>query len=219
MEVIEQSESASSADNVAQPARISTLGLIASDIRAWHRIWYRPRYSDPANPPSLRRYWRESLHLVWAFPGLRAAITFRISYGLKRRRIPALPQMVAAWNLSAHGLDIPSHIEIGPGLYIPHPVGNVVMASRIGANVTLVSCITIGMRGENGFPTIGDNVYIGAGARVLGGIHIGDDASIGANAVVLKDVPPGATAVGVPAVIKLPARPGDARASRPGLPS
>ena len=79
------------------------------------------------------------------------------------------------------------------------------MAHRIGSNVTLVHGITIGMRNVRGFPTIADDVFIGAGARVLGEIRVGEGAKIGANAVVLTDVPAGATAVGVPAEIKLPA--------------
>jgi len=195
-----------SSDSVSPPQRFSTLRLIIEDIRAWHRLWYQSHWKDASNPPRLRRHWRECLGLVWAYSGLRATIMFRIGYGLKRRHVFILPHIIGTWNLILHGLDIPPYIDIGPGLYVPHPVGTVITAKQIGANVTLVSGITIGMRGEGGFPIIGDNVYIGAGARILGGIVVGDGASIGANAVVLKDVPPGATAVGVPAVIKFPAR-------------
>jgi serine O-acetyltransferase len=65
--------------------------------------------------------------------------------------------------------------------------------------------VTVGMRNEWEFPVIGDGVLVGAGARVLGGISLGDGCSIGANAVVIRDVPAGATAVGVPAVVSLPA--------------
>jgi serine O-acetyltransferase len=108
-------------------------------------------------------------------------------------------------NLSLHGFDMPPHIEVGPRLFVPHPVGTVVTARRIGSGVTLVSAITIGMRNESDFPVIGDGVYVGAGARILGNITIGDRAQIGANAVVLKDVPADHVAVGVPATIR-PAR-------------
>ena len=73
------------------------------------------------------------------------------------------------------------------------------MAERIGSGITLVSGVTIGMRNEQSFPVIGDNVYIGAGARVLGRIKVGSNVSIGANAVVLDDVPDHSVAVGVPA--------------------
>jgi serine O-acetyltransferase len=73
------------------------------------------------------------------------------------------------------------------------------MAERIGCRTTLVSNVTIGMGRTVEFPSIGDNVYIGAGARVLGRIRVGNNVRIGANAVVLKDVPDNTTVVGVPA--------------------
>ena len=101
-----------------------------------------------------------------------------------------------------HGLDIPPSVPIGPGLYIPHPVGTVVMANHIGSHVTLVSCVTIGLRKEVAFPTLGDHVYVGAGARILGPINVGNNVTIGANAVVLRDVPDNSVAVGVPASIR-----------------
>ena len=78
------------------------------------------------------------------------------------------------------------------------------MAQSIGRNASIISCVTIGMRGEWAFPSLGDGVFLGAGARILGGITIGDGASIGANAVVLSDIPAGATAVGVPARVLKP---------------
>jgi serine O-acetyltransferase len=71
----------------------------------------------------------------------------------------------------------------------------------MGENVSIIAAVTLGLRNEHAFPVIGDRVFIGAGARVLGGIAIGDDAVIGANAVVIEDIPAGATAVGVPARI------------------
>jgi serine O-acetyltransferase len=75
----------------------------------------------------------------------------------------------------------------------------------MGSDITLVSGVTIAMRNERSFPTIGDRVYIGAGARILGPIRVGNDVSVGANAVVLEDVPDRSVAVGVPARIR-PAR-------------
>lgn len=112
-----------------------------------------------------------------------------------------VPGILRRWNITLHGLDVVGGIPVGGGLYLPHSVGTVVMAQRIGRNVTLVSNVTIGMRNRPEFPIIGDDVYIGAGARILGPVTIGDGAVIGANAVVLSDVPAGATAVGVPARI------------------
>ena len=177
------------------PDRPPTLrSAIRGDLEAWARIWRGPAGEGQVSL-------RHGLKLVWTQCGLRATLLFRLSHALWRSRVPALPGMVARLNLTLHGLDIPPSVEIGPGLYIPHPVGTVVMAKRVGANVSLISGITIGMRATPVFPVIGDDVFIGAGARILGGITVGAGASIGANAVVLKDVPPGATAVGVPARI------------------
>lgn len=126
---------------------------------------------------------------------------FRLSHQLWRMGVPILPGILTRLNITLHGFDVPYSVHIGPGLYVPHPVGTVITARSIGRNLSLISGITIGMRHEPAFPIIGDNVFIGAGARVLGGIVIGDNVQIGANAVVLNDVPANSTAVGVPARI------------------
>ena len=181
--------------NNAQPG---LLDLLRSDVAAWAEIWLGPGATLNL---------AISFKLIFSYFGLRAALLYRLSHALQRRRVRLLPQFLYRLNLMAYGLDIPPSVAIGPGLYIPHPVGNVVMAERIGSRLTLVSGVTIGMRTEKGFPIIGDNVYIGAGARVLGRIRIGNNVSIGANAVVLTDVPDNSTAVGVPATVR-PARNG-----------
>jgi serine O-acetyltransferase len=168
--------------------------LIRSDAGAWARLW-APKETGQVS-------WGTALRLIFNYAGLRATVVYRIAHALSRQRVPILPGMLQRLNITLHGFDVPSHVPIGPGLYVPHPVGTVITARRIGANVTLISGITIGMRSEPKFPVIGDGVFVGAGARILGGITVGDGAQIGANAVVLKDVPEGATAVGVPAIIK-----------------
>lgn len=91
--------------------------------------------------------------------------------------------------------------DIGGGLYIAHTVGCIVAVERLGENCTIIAAVTFGMRNERGFPTIGDNVLVGAGARILGNVTIGNNAKIGANAVVLQDVAANATAVGIPAKV------------------
>ena len=159
--------------------------LIRSDIAAWASIWK----SKP------------SAAFVFHYCGLRATVLYRISHALWKSRVPLLPGMLFRLNITLHGFDVPPATSIGPGLYVPHPVGTVLSAERIGANVTLISGITVGMRGEGEFPIIEDGAFIGAGARILGKVTVGAGAKIGANAVVLKDVPAGATAVGVPARI------------------
>jgi serine O-acetyltransferase len=100
------------------------------------------------------------------------------------------------------GVSIPAHAEIGPGLYIGH-FGNIIVHpdTIMGERCSLSQGVTIGVLGGErpGVPRIGNDVYIGAGAKILGPVTIGDGAIIGANAVVIADVPAGATAVGVPA--------------------
>ncbi|MBN9393166.1 MAG: serine acetyltransferase [Chloroflexi bacterium] len=145
--------------------------------------------------------WPFVLGLIWNSMGLRATLLYRLSYFLRSKKVKAIPGILARLNITLHGLDIPSSVQIGPGLYIPHPVGNVVMARRIGANLSLIGSNTIGMRNTHAFPVLGDNVFMGAGARVLGDIVIGDNVNIGANAVVIQDLPSNCTAVGVPAKI------------------
>lgn len=99
------------------------------------------------------------------------------------------------------GCDIPVTCQLGGGLLIPHPNGIVIHpGAKIGPNCLLFQQVTIGTI-HDGIPVIGAHVDIGAGAKILGPVTIGDNALIGANAVVLKDVPAGATAVGVPAHI------------------
>lgn len=104
---------------------------------------------------------------------------------------------------SVAGADIPINTVISGGLLLPHPNGVVIHCDvTIGPNCLIFHQVTIGEGGPiPGVPRIGGHVDIGAGAKLLGGIIVGDNAKIGANAVVLCDVPAGATAVGIPAVI------------------
>lgn len=97
--------------------------------------------------------------------------------------------------------------DFGPGFVLVHPIGVVINASvKGGTNVWIESSVVIGDN-RGGSPTMGHNVFIGSGAKVIGGIQIGNHARIGANAVVMKDVPDYATAVGVPATIRISERP------------
>ena len=117
------------------------------------------------------------------------------------------------------GISIPKSAEVGPGLRIHH-FGNVFVhaGARIGANCTLRQGVTIGNRHEGGpVPVLEDDVDLGAYAQILGGVRIGRGAKIGAMSVVLCDVPPGATAVGVPArVIERKIHRGDAESDEKG---
>jgi serine O-acetyltransferase len=104
------------------------------------------------------------------------------------------------------GIDLPCETTVGRRLRIEHFGGIIVSGDTvIGDDVVIRNGVTLGLRrtGERGAPILGNRVDIGAGAKILGRIRIGDGAVIGANAVVLKDVPPGALAVGIPARIIL----------------
>lgn len=93
-------------------------------------------------------------------------------------------------------------ITIGPGLFILKGFACLIGPERIGENCWINPCVTFGYKGsDNGLPVVGNNVFVGVGAKILGAVTIGDNAIIGANAVVLKDVPANCTAAGVPARI------------------
>ncbi|PZN82312.1 MAG: serine acetyltransferase [Candidatus Methylumidiphilus alinenensis] len=101
------------------------------------------------------------------------------------------------------GADIPLNSKIGGGLLIPHPNGIVIHPdAQIGPNCLIFQQVTIGTGPKPGLPVIEGHVDIGAGAKILGGIHIGAHARIGANSVVINDIPSNTTAVGIPAVVR-----------------
>ena len=105
------------------------------------------------------------------------------------------------WWSAVTGADIPLNCTIAGGLMLPHPNGIVIHPlAKIGPNCLLFHQVTIG-QGDGGYPTLEGHVDIGAGAKILGGLTIGKHAKIGANAVLLRDVPAGATAVGIPAKV------------------
>jgi serine O-acetyltransferase len=119
--------------------------------------------------------------------------------------IPLLPELLTYLNLGLFGLEVAPRCEIGPGIFFPHPSGTVIGAWRIGSNVTIFQGVTLGSKElDMGFdfrqrPDIGDNVVLGAGAKILGGIHIGNQVTVGANSVVVNSVEAGSTVVGIPA--------------------
>jgi serine O-acetyltransferase len=118
--------------------------------------------------------------------------------------IPALPQLLGYLNLVLFGLEVAPRCEIGPGIFFPHPSGTVIGSWHIGSNVTIFQGVTLGSQKlDMGFdpslrPEIGDDVVIGAGAKILGGIRIGHHVTVGANAVVVDSIENGCTVVGIP---------------------
>ena len=98
--------------------------------------------------------------------------------------------------------DVDLQATLGKGLMLPHPNGVVIHGeARIGDDCMIMQQVTVGMIDESEVPVIGNRVYIGAGAKIIGKLTVGDGARIGANAVVVNDVPSNATAVGIPARI------------------
>ncbi|MGH9304040.1 MAG: serine O-acetyltransferase [Acidimicrobiales bacterium] len=141
-----------------------------------------------------------SLHsLLYAFPAFRGLFYYRLDHGNPTGAL--LGALFRHLFPPTAGLELLSG-QIGPGLFIAHGQGTTIAAERMGRNCYVHQDVTIGWDYESAHaPVVGDGVFIGAGARILGGITIGDGARIGANAVVLEDVPAGSTAVGVPARI------------------
>ena len=124
---------------------------------------------------------------------------FRLKQWLRARHVPLLPAVCDRLAIIGWDVNLGNHTVIGPGLYLPHGYVVVDGLVRIGRQCVIAPWVTIGVNGSVAGPTIGDRVFIGTGAKLLGGITIGDDVRVGANAVVLEDVPAGATVVGVPA--------------------
>lgn len=137
--------------------------------------------------------------LLLRHPPLRAMAWFRFGTVMWVLRVPGLPGWTQRRLLRLYGLELLPSADIAGGLYIAHPVGCVLVAERIGSDVTVIGQVTFGTRTDNRWPIIGDRTFVGAGARVLGGITLGDGATVGANAVVVRDVAAGTTVVGIPA--------------------
>ncbi len=142
------------------------------------------------------------LQIILLYSGLHALIAHRLAHPLWKLKIPLLPRFISQVSRFMTGIEIHPGAAIGKGFFIDHGMGVVIgETAMIGDNVTLFQGVTLGGTGkETGkrHPTIGNNVVIGAGAKVLGNITVGDNSYIGANAVVLGDVPDNSTVVGVP---------------------
>jgi serine O-acetyltransferase len=147
------------------------------------------------------------LLLTCLSPRMAPVTLFRLSGFFESRRLGLFSKLCSLLNVLVFGIETSPKVQIGGGLFLPHTVGTVIGAARIGDNCTIMQGVTLGTKEPDmGFttsmrPTIGNNVLIGAGAKVIGGITIGDHVKIGANAVVLCDVPAHSVVVGVSATI------------------
>lgn len=152
-----------------------------------------------------RRSWSDVAKQTLMGETYRYTLAYRVAASSRTRAARLLTRLWLRRQRQRLGINIPGPTQIGPGLLIGHAGGIVVNAAvTIGANCNISHNVTIGVsRGRNaGTPTIGDRVYIGPGAVIIGDITIGHDAAIGANAVVARDVPAGHTAVGNPATVR-----------------
>lgn len=119
--------------------------------------------------------------------------------------IPIVPKLLTYLNILLFGLEVSPRCEIGPGVFFPHTSGTVIGALRIGSNVTVFQGVTLGAKElDMGFasalrPEVGDNVVLGSGCKILGGIRIGDNVTVGANSVVVRSVESNCTVAGIPA--------------------
>ncbi len=120
-------------------------------------------------------------------------------------RIPLFPKLLTYLNLVLFGIEVTPRCEIGPGLFFPHTSGTVIGAVRIGGNAIVFQGVTLGAKklgldfDSANRPEVGDNVVLGAGSKILGGIVIGDNVIVGANSLVVRSVPPNQTVAGIPA--------------------
>jgi len=155
-----------------------------------------------------RPSWPRVLTGYFLKAGFRAAFLYRVAHWARQRSVPAVGPLLDRWIRRSCHIDFCSLADVGPGLYLPHPVGIVIGSGvRIGRNCHILQGVTLGGAGGKSRadgttqPRVGDNVLIGAGAKILGPVDIGNGVRIGANAVVTRDLPDNCTAVGIPARI------------------
>jgi serine O-acetyltransferase len=145
---------------------------------------------------------KSTLEVLLLYPGLHALVFYRISHQLWQWKVPIVPRWLSQSARFFTGIEIHPGARIGKSFFIDHGMGVVIGETAIvGDGVLLYQGVTLGGTGkETGkrHPTLGNNVVVGAGAKILGNITIGENSYIGANAVVIKNVPPNSTVVGIP---------------------
>ena len=149
--------------------------------------------------PAARSTWE----VLTCYPGLHAVWVHRVAHWLWMHRLHWLGRLTSHFGRWLTGIEIHPAVTVGRRVFIDHGMGVVIgETAEIGDDCTIYQGVTLGgtslYRGTKRHPTLGRNVVVSAGAKVLGGFTVGDGAKIGSNAVVLKEVPAGATVVGVP---------------------
>jgi serine O-acetyltransferase len=143
-----------------------------------------------------------TLEILTSWAGVQALLAHRVAHAMRDAGIPLAPRTIAYLSRAVTGVEIHPAAKIGGEFFIDHGSGVVIgETAEIGERVTLYQGVTLGGTGlqpGKRHPTLGDNVTVGSGAKLLGPISVGDGAKIGANTVVVEDVPPGSTVVGNP---------------------
>jgi serine O-acetyltransferase len=145
---------------------------------------------------------RSTRDVLFSYPGVHAQAFHRLAHRLWNAGWWSLARWVAHVSRFLTGIEIHPAAKLGSGLFVDHGMGVVIgETAEVGTNVTLLQGVTLGgtsLRREKRHPTLGDNVVVGAGAKVIGAITIGAGSRIGAGSVVVRDVPPNSVVVGVP---------------------
>ena len=182
-----------SRDTTSQTKQVGIFAIICEDFLT-------PSRNDPAL--------KSKIELLFNYPGVMALVHYRIAHALYERGFRILARMIMGFMQFLTNIDIHPAARIGRRVFIDHGIGVVIGETAIvGDDVTIYQGVSLGgvsLARQKRHPTLESGVVIGAGAKVLGDITIGQGAKIGANSVVLKDVPAGATAVGIPARILPP---------------
>ena len=148
---------------------------------------------------------RSILEIILCYSGFHAVLMYRVAHKFHAWNFKLLARIISTFSRFLTGIEIHPAAVIGRRFFIDHGMGVVIgETTRIGENVLIYQQVTLGGTGKDKIkrhPTIENNVTIGAGAKVLGNITVGENSTIGASSVVLKDIPPNTTAVGVPARI------------------
>jgi serine O-acetyltransferase len=180
---------------------IILLALVLIKLALLSILFYADIRAAQKRDPAAKSF----LEIILLYPGIHALICYRIAHFFYKIKLFFLARYLSQVARFFTGIEIHPGAQIGKRFFIDHGLGVVIgETSIIGDDVLLYQGSTLGgtgiVKGKR-HPTIGNNVVIGAGAKVLGNIVIGDNSYIGANAVVIKDVPPNSTVVGIPGKI------------------